>query len=311
MHYARRARLDSRRRRHAFAGLVLRALAFLALVACSAALIRWTQSRSPQLAESPRRVILAPGDSNTAAIAGPRPDPIEPYSRRLVYPYSVVLGGVRSAEELRRAAAHDRTVARHYSGFRYDRARLIQVKRPQLVYLSYRRGAKIYWTRKQVRLHAGEKLLTDGHITARTRCANQVSVLPQAKTAPEDPTIAELDRPDGLASGIEEYPNLASSLLNGSRATPLATGTGPVTTAGGIPAGFIPFPAGGGGSRPPNGGGNGGGGGGAGGGGGGGGGCLVHCHPPPPPPPAAPEPATLLLVASGVAAVVVRARRRN
>jgi hypothetical protein len=70
------------------------------------------------------------------------------------------------------------------------------------VYLSYRRGDKIFWTRKQASLHKGEKLLTDGRTTSRTRCGNQVSVLPQAKTAPNEPTMAELDRPDEMASGM-------------------------------------------------------------------------------------------------------------
>ena len=116
--------------------------------------------------------------------------PVQARNPRVVYPYSVVPGGVRSGEELQNVAAHDPAVAQHYSGFSYKQARVVEVSEPKLVYLSYRRGDRIYWSRKQAKLHVGEKLLSDGHITARTRCGNQVSVLPQANTSPNEPTTA-------------------------------------------------------------------------------------------------------------------------
>src|SRR5215467_7961435 len=43
-------------------------------------------------------------------------------SRRAVFPYSVVPGGVRDAAELSDAAAKDRVVAEHYSDFHMARA---------------------------------------------------------------------------------------------------------------------------------------------------------------------------------------------
>ena len=130
---------------------------------------------------------------------------IQSRNRRLVsYPYSVVPGGVGSREELRDIASHDPVVAKHYVGFNYRRARPGRGKKStRKVYLSYRLQNKIYWTVRQASLHPGEKLLTDGSVTARARCGNQVSVLPQAGTSPEEPTMAELDRPDAVASGIE------------------------------------------------------------------------------------------------------------
>jgi uncharacterized membrane protein YgcG len=232
-------------------------------------------------------------------LAGPQPGAVTTRTHRLVYPYSVVPGGVTTPDELRDAAAHDTTVAEHYADFDYRRARVVEVKQPQLVYLSYRRGKKIFWMRKQASLHPGEKLITDGKITARNRCGNQVSVLPHVETSPEEPTVAELDRPDALASGIQAFPaNLASSLLDvdpGVSGSPTPGGGG--TTTGGIPGGFVPGPIGGGGGTP--------GGGGSNGGGGGGGGCTVDCNPPP----VVPEPGTIVLVLSGAAAIVARYRR--
>jgi hypothetical protein len=268
-------------------------------------------------------------------------------NRRLVYPYSVIPGGIDSGDELRVAAAHDPVIGAHYSGFDYRVARLVEVKRPRAVYVSYRRNGKIFWTHKQATLHPGEKLLTDGRMTARTRCGNQVSVLPQVNTSPFEPEMAELDRPDGVASGIAQaFPgNLEASLFRFDPFLPLESAGGlfasrPQAGAfvplslGGAPFGPIVFSKppgggtgggpgapGGGGGGGTGGGGTGGGGGGTGGGGGGagggggtgggsGGGCVgSSCNPPnSPPPPVVPEPATAALVISGVAAIVIRLR---
>ena len=199
-----------------------------------------------------------------------------------------------SAEELRQAAAHDSVVASHYAGFNYGRARLVQVKQAQKVYLSYRLHNKVYWTVRQASLHPGEKLLTDGAVTARTRCGNQVSVLPHVAISPDEPTLAELDRPDAIASGIEGLPASPDSrLLAIDPALPFGPShNGPSGIFGGPPGVFVPPPIGGGG---PGGGGNGGGGNGGGGGGG---------HPPE-----TPEPATIVLVLSGAGIIFARYRR--
>ena len=188
-----------------------------------------------------------------AALAGPRAEAVRARNRRLVYPYSVIPGGVSSVAELRDAAAHDPVVAEHYAGFDYARARVIQVDRPRLVYLSYRRGGKIHWSSKQASLHPGEKLISDGKVTARERCGNQVSVLPQANTAPDEPLMAELDRPDALASGIEFPSTLNSQLMHVDPVMPVGPSSpvaGGGTPIGGTPVGpgppgvSMPFPIG-------------------------------------------------------------------
>lgn len=237
-----------------------------------------------------------------AALAGPQRRAFQARNRRLVYPYSVIPGGVSSAAELLDATAHDPIVAEHYAGFDYSRARVVNVDRPQLVYLSYRRDGKIHWTRKQASLHPGEKLLTDGKITARTRCGNQVSVLPQTNTAPDEPMIAELDRPDAVASGIEFPSTFNSSLLSVDPVMP--TGPGP-TVSGmpifpGPPGVSVPFPI-----TPPI-------------IGGGGGLCDPKKMENDPknkcktvPPPEVPEPGTMVLVLSGAAAVFARFRQKR
>ncbi len=279
-------------------GVVLRSLAFLVLVAGCVAGVRWLNE--PRLHSS-----TSPSLKSTATFPNGFPVPqIQSRNRRLVYPYSVVPGGVASAAELRQAADHDAAVSEHYSGFNYQRARIVEVDQPKLVYLSYRRGNQIFWSRKQASLHKGEKLLTDGHTTARTRCGNQVSVLPQAKTSTQEPTMAELDRPDAVASGMERISpsDFDSTILDIDPGLPFGPlGPGNSFAGGPPPGGFMPMPLGGGSSpsvNPPN-----------------GGGCppgttSSDCNPPPPPTPV-PEPGTLVLMISGAAAVVARLRHKK
>jgi hypothetical protein len=112
-----------------------------------------------------------------------------------VYPYSVVPGGVWSPSELEKSAASDPVVSLHYRNFDFHRARVVLVTEDKSVFVSYRMANKIFWTKKKVHLHRGEKLITDGKITARARCANQVSETAHNQTSPEEPAVAKLEQP--------------------------------------------------------------------------------------------------------------------
>jgi hypothetical protein len=113
---------------------------------------------------------------------------------RTIYPYSVVPGGIASVAELKAAMAADPVVAAHYANFDATKAHVVRAAAARFVYVSYRRGAQVYWTRRQLELANGENLITDGVITARFRCANQISAVPRSPTADEDPK--DLDTPE-------------------------------------------------------------------------------------------------------------------
>ncbi len=136
----------------------------------------------------------------------------------VVYPYSVVPGGVQSPDDLEQAAAHDPLVAQHYSGFDYQHAKVIEVQQPALVYLSYRLHNRIYWTSKRIRLHRGEKLISDGKMTARSRCGNRVSESAQKAVSPQEPPAEKFDQPylaDGGTATQAPFPgNFESTLRN-------------------------------------------------------------------------------------------------
>jgi hypothetical protein len=226
-------------------------------------------------------------------------------NHRSVFPYSVIPGGAQSAEELKKAVAMDPVVAQHYSDFDLASVRRVTLSQPQLLYVSYRVGNNVFWTKKKLALAKGETLLTDGHSMARTRCGNRVSVLPVRPNALVEPAPSVFDTP--------EFPPSISTPYLAAFSAPPAFPSGPDVRPSGTPgssftplAPFFPFPGGGNFLPPPGGSGGGdvtpppGGGGGSGGvtpppGGGGGNGS--------PPPADIPEPGTAVLVLAGLAAV--------
>jgi hypothetical protein len=114
---------------------------------------------------------------------------------RPVYPYSVVPGGVRDAREMKWVAEHDPVAAAHYAGFDYDHARIVRLVLARTAYVSYRKGRRIYWTRRRITLHKGEKVITDGKITVRARDGNRVEEVPQQVASSSEPPVAKFEEP--------------------------------------------------------------------------------------------------------------------
>ncbi len=114
---------------------------------------------------------------------------------RLVYPYSIIPGGIKTLADLKLAIADDPVVARQFQGFDFQNARLVQVAQKESMFVSYRIGQKVYWTRKKLPLHPGETLVTDGKITARTRCGNRVAAVPLDTGSPLEPPEEAFNQP--------------------------------------------------------------------------------------------------------------------
>lgn len=114
---------------------------------------------------------------------------------RLVYPNSVIRGGVRTPDEFMAAVLKDSVVAAHFSDFSAPKARILDLKVEKAAYVSYRINDKVYWTKKKVKLVRGEKLITDGTHYARARCGNRISEVSQSPTSAEEPAQAFLDTP--------------------------------------------------------------------------------------------------------------------
>ena len=167
------------------------------------------------------------------------PESKEP--RRLIYPYSVIPGGVRNARELKEAISKDPVVGDHYAGFQRDRARIVELPAAKTAYVSYRIGSEVFWTKKKIQLVKGEKLVTDGENYARTRCGNRISETPQAKTSPQEPSPKTLETPREDPSDRQ----IISVLMNpgplSGAPNPIALGTpvpGATPPTGGV---FVPI----------------------------------------------------------------------
>jgi PEP-CTERM motif len=145
---------------------------------------------------------------------------------RPVYPYSVVPGGVVDAKELKWVAEHDPVVAAHYAGFDYDHARVVRLTLARTAFVSYRIGNHVYWMRRRISLHKGEDLITDGRITARGRCGNQVAEKPQQEASAAEPAPAELDHPQAGAGTATQSPAVPfeSALVNRPQVSGLEPG---------------------------------------------------------------------------------------
>jgi len=206
---------------------------------------------------------------------------------RLVYQYSVVPGGVQTPAELAEAVAHDPDVALHYSRLDFRHARLVRLVADQKMYVSYRKGGRILWTKKPHLIRAGETVITDGKVTARTRCGNRLAAKPKGITEAEEPSEAQLNQPVAVA----DQPILPPVTALHPVLEPLVA-TGPTTGPIGEPVFIGPFGGGGGGGGPT-------------------GKCRIdplthHCKKKHHGPPPVPEPGTLVLVGSGILALVRR-----
>jgi hypothetical protein len=205
-----------------------------------------------------------------------------------VYPYSVIPGGVKDPDDLRYAALRDYVIRRHYAHFNYSQAQLLRATEAREVYLSYRIRDSVFWTRRKIHLQVGELLLTDGKITARARCGNQISDMAKPEVSEEEPAEDVLDQPV-----IESAPSMPVRALLGAPNLPVGQPTPPQLFAGGFIFPYVPvtLPLPSGKCTAPD--------------------QLVDgkCLPKRHKTPSIPEPSTMLLAASGLALIVWRYRR--
>ena len=236
---------------------------------------------------------------------------------RVLYPYSVIPGGVRNSAELRNAVAHDDTVAQHYADFNLDNARVMQLPGARAVFVSYRVGNRIFWTKNRLNLPSGETVVTDGEHLARTRCGNRLSDVPIGPVLAKEPFPEAMEIPadGGLLAAPESLSELplavppttaivAPPQPAGSIYIPIVPPLFPIggtPSTPGIPSGPLPPPTG---TPPPS-------------------GPPPPGPPPPGPPPsgpppsgpppplATPEPSSLFMLAAGCAGVwLLRSKAR-
>jgi uncharacterized membrane protein YgcG len=103
---------------------------------------------------------------------------------RLVFPYSLVPGGVHSVAELRKAFKDNPEYAAMFPGFDFTKAHLVHIK--QWAWVNFRKNDKVGWAKEPVLLD--EDIISDGRYMIRLRCANKISTTPQV---PVDPSVTD------------------------------------------------------------------------------------------------------------------------
>ncbi|MGH9378046.1 MAG: hypothetical protein ACRD1I_04530 [Terriglobia bacterium] len=117
------------------------------------------------------------------------------HPERLIYPYSIIAGGVHNKAEFEDAMKTDPVAAAHYANFNASKFRLVKLQHPEYAYVSFRVGDNVYWTSHRVELREGETLISDGSNLGRTRCGNRVSQAPRLPTYDHEPSAKELNTP--------------------------------------------------------------------------------------------------------------------
>jgi hypothetical protein len=161
-----------------------------------------------------------------------------------VYPYSVVPGGVATPAALRRAIQDDPVVRRHYANFDISAMHVVRLRQAQLAHVSYRIGDHVYWTKRRRRLNAGETMLTDGEHYARTRCGNQLAVVP-GQTSGEEPEPAVFDAPFTpirVTHVLPALPAIAPAAIREGGLISAQRGVAYLGTLAGLPAGLAALP---------------------------------------------------------------------
>lgn len=168
-----------------------------------------------------------------APVSAPSPAPGRQHAARRIYPYSIVPGGVASQAELAQVVRTDKVVAAHYADFDVSKARAVTVTAPRAVYVSYRKGDKVYWTAKKLMLKVGETLFTDGRNEMRARCANRISDVPRFPVEANGPGPEELDTPAEETEGGLALVSIEEPEAPGGIPRPTGLWFRPTTLAGG------------------------------------------------------------------------------
>ena len=134
---------------------------------------------------------------------------------RTLFRHSVVPGGVLTADEVETAMGRDGIVAAHYSAINPSELRVETLPQDRAVYMSYRIGDEVFWTKQKVWLRQGETILTDGAHQIRTRCGNCIAFAPMAPTSDDEPGEMEFDALTDEAGVVRSRNPLGSELLFG------------------------------------------------------------------------------------------------
>jgi hypothetical protein len=121
-------------------------------------------------------------------------------------------------------------VSAHYGDVTPAAMHVETVDAPRSAYMSYRIGDQIYWTKRKLALHDGERVLSDGSVTIRARCGNRLSDEPMQPTSDAEPPVETFESPVVAAPGPDVL-NPVGSLLPLAAMPPAEPGMQPLSSS--------------------------------------------------------------------------------
>lgn len=177
---------------------------------------KWTYT---EVEREPQRYVATP----TILFPGAEPLPLSLKPR--ASSVSLVPGGVGSLEDMRARANSDPVLGKLFAGFNWSAARCSTYPEDFAAFVSFRRGARVLWSKKPILIKHGTAYCTDGAMSFLMRCGNLIRMTPAPDAQSEDIPEEILNEPPVLY-------HWDNKILTAENFPPLDGGT--------TPAGYIP-----------------------------------------------------------------------
>jgi hypothetical protein len=169
---------------------------------------------------------------SSRASSTPRTVPVE----RPRFRYSLIAGGVTSVAELRASTSLDPILKKAYGEFNWARAHAFVFGTDTGVFMEFRRGNIIHWTKNRVVVPAGTLAFTDGRFTVLARCGNLISWAPSEPSEEINPGLLESPvepiSPPATPPTVDRREWQSASTTTPALPGPVATNTTPSATTG-------------------------------------------------------------------------------
>jgi hypothetical protein len=139
--------------------------------------------------------------------------------------FALLSGGFTSIDEFQQRVAIDPVLLSFYGNCNDSQASMQPLPDDILVFITFRRGQEIKWTRRPILVHKGEYVLTLCGRTVLARCGNFISWVPMQPSEDIPPSLLEMPadevRPEEPAPTAQADP--AKTSIRGLAALPAST----------------------------------------------------------------------------------------